>query len=101
MADIPSLYKASFNGRCKKGFYKIFLAVANKSYNTDYHFYRQDKNKYWSHKPGRTEVSNLDASNELITNPEKANRNYNSYNYSTSCGFFCLNTKLSRAISNP
>ena len=63
-----------------KGFYKSFITVANKGPDTDYHFYRQDNNKYWSHKPGRTAVTNLDASKKLIKNPYLANRKYSHFN---------------------
>ena len=38
----------------------------------DCHLYRQDKGGYWSHKPGRTPVKNLDASGKMIKNPAKA-----------------------------
>ena len=60
--DIPSLYDTTFRGKCKKGFYKIYMAVTKDSPDTDYHFYRHDNNGYWSHKPGRTNITNLDAS---------------------------------------
>ena len=97
--DIPSLYKSTFRGKCKNGFFKIYMAVTENSPDTDYHFYRQDSNKYWSHKPGRTDVTNIDASGKKIINPDKANRNYTHYNYDSGCGFFCINTKMSSSIS--
>ena len=97
--DIPSIYDTTFKGKCKKGFYKIYMAVTKDSPDTDYHFYRQDSNSYWSHKPGRTDITNLDASGKLIKNPDTANRKYTYYNYGSGCGFFCINTKLSRAAS--
>ena len=96
--DIPSLYSSTFRGRCKKGFYKIYMAVTTGK-GTDYHFYRQDSNGYWSHKPGRTDVTNLDADKKLIINPDLANRNYDFYNYGSGCGFFCINSKLQSASS--
>jgi hypothetical protein len=40
----------------------------------DYHWYRQDSNGLWSHKPGRTGARNVDQSGSLISNPELANR---------------------------
>ena len=99
-SDIPSLYRAKFGTRCKKGYYKVFLAVDNDtSKDTDYHFYRQDSNGTWSHKPGRTNVTNVDANGDIIINPTLASRKYDYYNYSLDCGYFCMNTKLSRAIS--
>ena len=77
------------------------MAIAPDKDNTDYHFYRQDKNGTWSHKPGRTAVSKVDASGKIILNPLIANRNYkNGYNYSKPCFFFCVNKKLSRTLSS-
>lgn len=93
--DIPSLYIVSFNQKCRKGFYKGFIAIDTKETDQDYHFYRQDANGMWSHKPGRQDVINYDANNKLITNPLKANRKYTNFNYSTPCFFFCINNKLS------
>lgn len=40
----------------------------------DYHWYRQDKNGCWSHKPGQTAVRNTDDSGQPITDPRTANR---------------------------
>lgn len=98
--DVPTLYLINFDTPCRKGFYKAFIALDNKTFDTDYHFYRQDKNGYWSHKPGATNVTNLDASGNLIKNPYKANRKGTHYNYSTPCFFFCVNDKMTRATSS-
>lgn len=97
--DIPSLYITSFNEKCKKGFYKGFIAIDTKKEDQDYHFYRQDRNTYWSHKPGRQKAINYDASIKKIKNPATANRKYNYFNYSEPCFFFCMNNKLSRSRS--
>jgi hypothetical protein len=40
----------------------------------DYHWYRQDRNGRWTHKPGGTKATNVDNSGAVITNPETANR---------------------------
>ena len=56
--DIPSIYQTKFTEPCKRGFNKIALVVDPHS---DYHFYRHDKDGKWSHKPGGTEVTRLDA----------------------------------------
>ena len=53
----------------RKGYYSVYLVVDN---CIDYHWYRQDKGGYWSHKPGRTPVKKLDASGKMIKNPAKA-----------------------------
>ena len=42
--------------------------------NYDYHWYRKGRNGLWSHKMGGTPATNLDNSNNLITDPRTANR---------------------------
>lgn len=96
--DNPSIYKIGFDEKCKKGHYKAFMAISDGS-DPDYHFYRQDKNGYWSHKPGRREATDLDASGKKIKNPFLADRNYQYYNYKTACSMFCVNPDLGRAYS--
>jgi hypothetical protein len=54
----------------------------------DYHWYRLDNNCFWSHKPGSTDARNVDASGNPITNPEAANRDYGTLNYTDFCGYF-------------
>lgn len=97
--DIPSMYLTTFGEKCKKGFYKGFIALDDKIEDTDYHFYRMDKSGYWSHKPGRQEAVDVDASGKKIKNPAIANRKYKYFNYSKPCFFFCLNNKLARSRS--
>jgi len=60
---------------------------------TDYHWYRLDDTGRWSHKPGPSPATNLDASGNLITNPETANRDYTAdypLNYKIFCGYYCV-----------
>lgn len=97
--DIPSLYLTSFDNKCKKGFYKGFIALDPKQSDQDYHFYRQDADGYWSHKPGRQEAIDYDANGKKIRNPLKANRKYKYFDYSKPCFFFCFNNKLARSRS--
>ncbi len=40
----------------------------------DYHWYRQDDNGCWSHKPGQTAVRNVDNSGTRITDPNTCDR---------------------------
>lgn len=40
----------------------------------DFHWYRLDNNGRFSHKPGKTEATNVDNSGKLIKDPRKANR---------------------------
>jgi len=97
--DIPSMYITSFDEQCKKGFYKGFIAIDTKDEDQDYHFYRQDKSGYWSHKPGRQKAIDYDADMQKIENPVTANRKYEYFNYSKPCFFFCINNKLARSRS--
>jgi hypothetical protein len=97
--DAPSLYTTTLNVPCKKGFHKAFIAMDDHTDHTDYHFYRQDRNGFWSHKPGLTDVTNLDASGKKIKNPLTADRNYTNYKYTTPCFFFCVNKKLAKSRS--
>ncbi len=60
-----------------KGGHQVYLIVAP---GEDYHWYRKDSNGFWSHKPGATRVTNVDASGKLISDPSMANHNY-SINY--------------------
>jgi hypothetical protein len=94
--DIPSVYLTSFKQKCKNGFHKAFFAIDSNKNEHDYHFYRQDNNQLWSHKPGTTNVINYDADYKIIQNPLKANRNYKSYNYDKPCFFFCVNNKFGK-----
>lgn len=65
----------------------VFMTVA---IGIDYHWYRLDKAEgKWTHKPGGTEATDRDASNNLITNPLLANRNYGFLNYTENGGFYC------------
>jgi len=98
-ADIPSMYLTAFEQPCQKEFHKAFMAIDDKKDDQDYHFYREDKSGRWSHKPGRTDVIDIDASGEKIINPLKANRNYQFFAYKKPCFFFCVNPKLGRVHS--
>ena len=60
----------------------------------DYHWYRQDSNGWWSHKPGSSPVTNRDASGKLIVDPKLADRDYNQspndggFDYDEFVGYF-------------
>jgi hypothetical protein len=70
---------------CDTGSYKVALVVDE---GVDYHWYRQNPDGTWSHKPGNTEVRNYDASGMIIYNPETADRNYPYADYDEFVGFF-------------
>jgi hypothetical protein len=95
--DAPSSYVEKFDNPCLPGFYKIFMALDKEN---DYHWYAQNDDSYWSHKPGLSEVTNLDASKKKIKNPQLANRNYGYLNYKTGCFFACVNSDLSRSLGD-
>ena len=97
--DSPGTYLQRFDVACRPGFYKIFLALDPQN---DYHWWRQDgdNNKgYWSHKPGSTEVKNVDASGKKIINPLLSDRNFKSLNYHKPCFFACIYSDLSKSMS--
>ena len=67
---------------CEHCYHKVALVIW---LGWDYHWYRQDKNGKWSHKPGGTQATNLDNSGNLITDPQTADRGL----YIEFCGYFC------------
>ena len=95
--DAPGSHLQYFDKPCLKGFYKVFLTLDKEN---DYHWYRQDSNGYWSHKPGSSKVTNLDADDKKIKNPSKANRNYGYLNYKTPCFYACVYSDLARALDD-
>ena len=86
--DVPDLKMSTFEAKCPKGYSKIAAVVDE---DEDYHFYRFDKNKLWSHKPGATEVTHLDATGRPIFDPRLASRQYkdSGLNYDQFCGYMC------------
>jgi len=93
--DSPGSYIETFDNACLPGFYKIFLALDPKN---DYHWWRQNKDKYWSHKPGSSNVTNLDANGKTIKNPLLSNRHFKHRNYYEPCFFACIYSDLARSI---
>lgn len=89
LLDNPEIYMIPNNSiKCQKGYYKISLVSAP---GQDYHYYRQDKDGYWSHKNGEGKATNLDSSGNLIIDPKYCNRQTSSTrNYSDFCGYFCV-----------
>lgn len=86
--DNPNVIDSTFEESCPSGYYKIFLAT---NPGKIYHYYRQGSTGYWDHKDGGKEATNIDASGNLITNPEIANRYYDKKNnFHDSCGFYCV-----------
>jgi hypothetical protein len=92
MGDVPGSRMSAFNEKCPKGMTKI-AAVTDE--DEDYHFYRQDSNGYWSHKPGATDVTHLDATKRPIYDPSLAKRAYedSGLDYDNFCGYMCIPVK--------
>jgi len=87
LIDNPNIYITGFENKCADNYYKGALTVEP---NNSYHFYRQDKNGYWSGKDGGGKATNLDASSNLIKDPQKADRTYNHSDFSEFCNYFCI-----------
>lgn len=90
--DVHQMRRIGYNRKCPAGYSKIALVIDPMD---DYHFYRQDPNGYWSHKPGSQPVTRLDADGVLILDPKTANRDYKTtqnkdLNYTLFCDFFCV-----------
>ena len=93
--DSPGSYLEKFDNACLPGFYKVFLALDPKH---DYHWWRQNSNKYWSHKPGSSNVIDTDGNGEKIKNPLISSRDFKHRNYYKPCFFACIYSDLSRSI---
>ena len=91
LGDNPSMKMTTFTEKCPKGTSKIALVVDP---DEDYHFFRQDSNGFWSHKPGGTAVTNLDANERRIYDPQLASRDYtgsgSKLDYDTFCAYMCV-----------
>ncbi len=77
------------NERCSQTAYKIALAIAP---DQDFHWYRQNSDGTWSHKPGNMNVMNADYLDDVIYDPEICDRrwlyDYFERNYSDFIGFY-------------
>lgn len=86
-SDNPMIYDINFKEKCKDNYYKGALAVDPLK---SYHFYRQNKNGYFSHKDGSRSATNIDASGNKIKDVRSSNRKYNHNNFSDFCGYMCI-----------
>ena len=71
------------NERCPAGSYKVALIVGK----TDYHWYRQNSDGFWSHKPGKEPVTNVDQQDNSIIDPQYAEWNDR---YKKFIGYFAV-----------
>lgn len=91
---IKGTQKYKYGNKCKKGYYRGVLVIAP---DRDYHFYREVQDGEWLHKRGQTEVTDVDASGNKITDPFTANRDYGGdYNYHVFCCYFCIPINASK-----
>jgi len=86
--DYPRI-KRTRKKTCEKGKYKGALFIHPKR---DFHFYRRDKNGWWSHKDGEHRATNKDSKGERIKNPRKASRKNRRkrLHYKKFCGYYCI-----------
>jgi hypothetical protein len=96
LTDNESIFPVEFNKKCPMNYYKGAMTVDR---DNTYHFYRQDKNGMFSHKPGVSPVTDIDASGKKIYVPHFANRDYRededdneSIFYNNFCGYYCIPT---------
>ena len=93
MSDNPFIKPVPFLQKCPKKHYKGAMVVDR---DNTFHFYRQNPDGKWSHKPGILPVTNKDASGKYIYIPHFADRNYsdkpreNPIKYNDFCGYYCL-----------
>jgi hypothetical protein len=69
--------------RAEEGWY-VALVIAP---DEDFHWYRQDDNGCWSHKPGGAYATNLDNAGQLITDPPMCDRGM----YTDFCTYMITN----------
>jgi|GEM_PF-5128532 hypothetical protein len=85
-AESDGLVKADCDKACPNGSFKVALVI---NPDKDYHWYRQDDNGNWSHKPGSGKATDKDNSGKPILDPRKADRGP----YTTFCSCFCVDPK--------
>jgi len=89
LGDVPGSQVTTFGARCSKGKRKVAFIADPKE---DYHVLAEDKTGKWSHKPGGTDVTDVDANKRPIINPELAHFDYpdSGLNYKNFCGYLCI-----------
>ena len=71
------------NNKCPREGHLVALVIWP---GVDFHWYRKGRNGRWSHKPGSTPVTNLDNSNNPISDPRTADRG----GYTNFCTFMVV-----------
>lgn len=95
-ADLGSRFSSNCIGCCTGSNRKIIMVTTDPLSvvghgHFDFHFYRKDKDKGWSHKPGHTDSKREDSSGVgPICSPCRAGRDYGTYNYKNILGAWCI-----------
>ena len=98
--DNPEIKKSELIKKCKKNSFKGAMVVDP---GNTFHFYRQNKDGTWSHKPGTLPITNLDSDKLPIYTPFTANRDYakpgdsDPINYTGFCGYYCIPNDVPRS----
>lgn len=71
---------------CDPGCYKVALVI---DLYTDYHWYRQNPDGTWSHKPGMYYVTNRDSEGNLIYDPSIAYKDYTDLQMGDYIDYIC------------
>ncbi len=93
LSDNPEIKPVKLMDKCPANHYKGAMVVDR---GNTFHFYRQNPDASWSHKPGILPVTNIDASGKKIYVPHFADRNYsnvpreNPIKYNDFCGYYCI-----------
>lgn len=80
-------------GMCPQGYYQVAPFIDPDYPTYEFHFYRKDPDG-WTHKLGLNEPNNIDASDNIITDPDMADRNYGDINYTRGCSDICVSSSL-------
>lgn len=84
--DNPAIFAVARAQPCPRNYYKGFLAVDNTAADSDYHFWIQNADGEWSHKPGSSSVTALDFAQQPIDDPLLSDRG----RYNVPCAYFCV-----------
>lgn len=81
---------------CPQGTYKVALVLDVGNGHNDFHWYRQNDDGTWSHKPADKWVENWDYNGNPIYNPKYCDRRESHYghNYSTFVGFYYVSSVM-------
>lgn len=97
LSDNKMIKRVPFTKKCPKNYYKGAMVVDP---NHTFHFYRQNPDGTWSHKPGTNPVTNVDEDKKKIYIPHFSNRDYSNginnddaINYTDFCGYYCIPSK--------